>query len=295
LLSVPGGGLQVPTGTVQLYDNGRKVGNPITLQSYGEQGQGIAQAVATPTLGVGNHQLQTSYSGDTNYSPVSIRNFNSRRGIVTVNAAVGSPTKVDLQQSASSVTLGQSVTYSVSVKALKGGAVPIGTASLVEENGGVLVSPIPLVNGAASFVVPWNFAGKSSISAAYSGDANFGPFSSPVIVTTVNRATPNVALTAAASQVPSNTQTSLTVSLIGQPANPNLSAPYGEVQFFDSVNGSAMHALGFPQYLTTGNGGNPIYTLPVVLPSGNNVIRVHYLGSRDWTGTDSNSVTVLVK
>ncbi|MCU1298338.1 MAG: protease-like protein [Acidobacteriaceae bacterium] len=296
LLSVPGGGVHVPTGTVQLYDNGRKLGNPIALQPYGEQGQGIAQAVATPTLGVGNHQLQTSYSGDANYSPVSIRNFNSRRGMVTVDAAVGSSTKVDLQQSASSVTLGQSVTYSVSVKALKsGGAVPTGTASLVEENGGILASPIPLVNGTASFVLPWNFAGKSSITAAYSGDATFGPFSSPVIVTTVNRATPNVSLIGASSQVPPKTQTSLTVSVVGQPANPNLSAPYGQVQFFDSVNGSAMHALGFPQYLTTGNGGNPIYTLPVVLPSGNNMIRVHYLGSGDWTGADSNSVTVVVQ
>ena len=56
-----------------------------------------------------------------------------------------------------------------------------------------------------------------------------------------------------------------------------------------------MHAMGFAQYLTTGNGGNPIFTLPANLPSGTNVIQVKYLGSQDWTQAKSNTVTVTVQ
>jgi hypothetical protein len=104
-----------------------------------------------------------------------------------------------------------------------------------------------------------------------------------------------VTLTAAAATVPAGRQTSLTVSVVGQPSNPNISAPYGQVQFFDAVNGGPMQAMGFAQYLTTGNGGNPIFTLPANLPRGTNVIHVNYLGSQDWKATKSNVVTVTVQ
>jgi len=47
--------------------------------------------------------------------------------------------------------------------------------------------------------------------------------------------------------------------------------------------------------LTTGNGGRLLFTLPVVLPKGHNLIRAHYLGSYDWSAADSNAVLVLVE
>jgi hypothetical protein len=297
LLVVGGGGLRIPTGTIQLYDNHRPLGSPIPLQSSGQQGQQLAQAIASPSLSVGTHELQATYSGDADYHALTTNDFFAGRSTINISAQTGNATSVHLQQSTAAVALGQSDTYTVSVKAVKSGAIaPTGTVSLVWENNAALAGPTQIVNGTASFTVPWYFAGDTSIAAVYSGDANYSTFSSAVIVTAVKPATPTVTLSAASSPVPPNTPTSLSVSLVGQPSNPNLSAPYGQVQFFDSVNGSAKHALGFPQYLTTGNGGNPIFTLPITLPNGNNVITVHYFGSSsDWTKADSNSVTVVVQ
>jgi hypothetical protein len=296
LLIVGGNGLKIPTGTIQLYDNHHPLGNPIPLQSSGIQGQNLAQALVSPSLSVGTHDLQATYSGDTDYHALTTNDFFAGRATVNVTAPTGNATIVHLQQQSSSVALGQSDTYVVTVKPLKAnGPAPTGTVSLGWENGAILPGPKNLVNGAASFTVPWYFAGDTPIAAVYSGDANYSAFSSAGIVTAVLPATPTVTLHAASSPVPPNTPTSLTVSVVGKPWNTNLSAPYGQVQFFDSVNGSAKHALGFAQYLTTGNGGNPIFTLPITLPTGNNVITVHYFGTSDWTKAESNSVTVVVQ
>jgi hypothetical protein len=187
------------------------------------------------------------------------------------------------------------VTYTVAVNGKVGGAVPTGTVYLSSLYGSVLAGPSALVNGGASFVVPWYYAGPEPVSAVYSGDSNYTAFSSVELWTHVQPATPMVTLMAAASTVPAGTQTSLNVSVIGQPSNANLSLPYGQVQFFDAVNGGVAHSIGFPQYLTTGNGGNPTYTLPTDLPTGTNVIQVKYLGSSDWTTAKSNTVTVIVQ
>ena len=110
----------------------------------------------------------------------------------------------------------------------------------------------------------------------------------------VKPGTPTVKLSAAALEVVAGTETSLTVTTLGLPLNPQISLPSGEVVFFDSVDGGADRRLG-SGFLTIGNGGNPIFTLSVVLPNGHNLIHVRYLGSSDWNAVDSNGVHVMVK
>ena len=295
LLSVLGQGVESPTGMVQMYDNSRKLGNPITLVLNGPQGAGIAQATARVSLKAGDHFIRLGYAGDSNYDPVNPNNFNARGAFISVTPTAGATDQVQLQQSSASVNLGDSVTYTVTVRGKVGGAVPTGTVYLSSMNGSVLAGPSTLVNGGVSFVVPWNYAGAEPVSAVYSGDSKYTTYSSAELWTHVLPATPTVTLMAAASTVLAGTQTSLSVAVVGQPSNANLSLPYGQVQFFDSVNGGAVHSIGFPQYLTTGNGGNPIYTLPADLPTGTNAIQVKYLGSSDWTQAKSNTVTVSVQ
>ena len=130
--------------------------------------------------------------------------------------------------------------------------------------------------------------------AAYSGDSNYTPQNSNFIVTVVKPATPTVQLAANAAQVAAGTTTSVTVSTIGKPWNQALSLPYGEVVFYDSVDGGVERRIG-SGLLTTGNGGNPIFTLPVMLPKGHNMIQARYLGTYDWTAADSNLVGVTVE
>jgi hypothetical protein len=295
LLSVLGQGMESPTGIVQMYDNGGKLGSPITLAPNGLQGKGFAQATAKVSLKAGDHFIRLAYAGDSNYNPVTPNMFNARGAFLSVSPAAGAGDRVQLQQSAATVNLGGSVTYTATVKGSVHGPAPTGTVYLSWMNGSVLADPISLTNGRATFVVPWNQAGPEPVSAVYSGDSTYTPFSSAQLWTHVQQAIPTVTLATPAATVSAETQTSLTVSVVGQPANPNLSAPYGQVQFFDAVNGGGMRAMGFAQYLTTGNGGNPIFTLPANLPRGTNVIQVKYLGSQDWTQAKSNTVTVTVQ
>jgi hypothetical protein len=137
-------------------------------------------------------------------------------------------------------------------------------------------------------------AGDFEIAASYSGDGHYSAFSSSIVRTTVGRGTPTVALITPSAVVPTNAQTSFSVSVVGDPGVPDISVPFGLVQFFDSLNGGAERPLGSPEALTVGNGGNPIFTLPAALPAGNHVVRAEYLGSGDWAPTFSNAVNVTV-
>ncbi len=295
----------LPTGTVQLYDNGKALGAPIALHSSGQQGTGIAQATITLTsLAAGQHLVEAGYSGDSRYSSIAgasglfafalpgAANF-------SVTAATEASPKVSLHQSSSVIGLGQSVNYVVTVAGVHGKQVPTGTVFLLDELGNTDAGPTDLVNGNASFTLIWNSAQKINLSAVYSGDSNYNPFSSAIVTTTVKQGTPKVFLTAAAPAVSEGQLTSVSVSVIGDPANPNLSVPFGLVQFYDQVNGGSRQPLGSEQFLTVGNGGNPIFTEQVSLPKGVNVITVRYLGGGfdffdDWAPTNSNPVTITV-
>ena len=287
-------GVVLPTGTVNVYDNGKQIAGPLTLTHNGPFGVGPAQLSYTVSnLKVGGHELNLSYSGDSNFLPLPLYTFSNHGGFVTVNPATGAGTRVQLTQSSASVTIGGTVNYSIAVRPAKvGGPTPTGTVTLVGENGGPFTDPLPLVNGSAGTSITWTFIYKEGITAAYSGDANYGASNSPVIVTAIVPGTPTVTLTPAASQVAAGTQTSLTVTTFGS-SNPDIPPPYGEVVFIDVANG-VQRSLG-SGFLTTGNGGNPIFTLPAVLSAGTHVIHVRYRGGYAWNPADSNTVTVVAQ
>jgi len=295
----------LPTGTVQLYDNGRPSGAPIALHAGGQLGAAIAQAEITlSSLRSGQHLLELGYSGDSRYSPIAgaagLFDF-ALPGAANVSVTKGteaSPT-VNLHQSPSVIGLGQSVNYVVTVSGAHEKPVPTGTVFLLDELGNTDAGPTNLVNGNASFTLTWNSAQKINLSAVYSGDSTYNPFSSAVVTTTVKQGTPKVTLTAAAPLVSENQLTSVSVSVIGDPANPKLSLPFGLVEFYDQVNGGSPGLFGSEQFLTVGNGGNPTFSEQVNLPKGVNLITVRYLGGGfdfvdDWAPTTSNPVTITV-
>jgi hypothetical protein len=284
------------TGTVDVYDNGKRIASNLPLSSNGLFGSGLAQLSYTASgLKEGFHALQIAYSGDANYVPLGTQVFDNRPARVTVNAATGAADLVTLTQSQAGVTIGESVQYSVTVKPAKsGGPVPTGTVTLVGENGGPFGSPVNLNNGTATITQNWTFSNNNGIVAAYSGDSNYTAQNSNFIVTVVNRGVPAVTLSAATNKVAAGSATSLTASVVGMPSNPAISLPYGEVVFFDSVDGGSERRLG-SGFLTNGNAGKILFTLPVVLPKGHNLIRARYLGTYDWNAADSNLVHVMVE
>jgi len=296
LLSVRAPGQEIPTGTVQMFDSGVKVGSPLTLQSNGLQGPGIAQAVFTKSFSVGDHQIAFTYSGDKNFTSISLGSFNAGQVDLPVSAAKGATTLIQVQQAPLVVALSQSANYAVSVKpGVPGGPLPTGKISLVGPNGLVFADGVPLINGNATVSLTFDAAGPFEIAASYSGDANYSAFSSGIITTLVSKGTPAVRLTTPVGTITTGMQTSFSVSVIGDPAVPQISIPFGFVQFFDSVNGGPFQALNSPQFLTVGNGGNPIFALAAVLSAGNHVVKGEYLGSNDWAPTFSNIVNVAVQ
>ena len=297
------GGAVNPTGTIDLWNNGKHLAGPLPLVLNGVYGAGVPQAAfLAKSLPVGFDQLTFTYSGDANYT----KDLPFFRGTtVTVNAAAGPLVNVSFEQSPSACFVGQSVNYVMTVRPTKaGGPVPTGVVTLVSVDNFPQSPAIPLVNGNATFTQPYFATGDFLDAASYSGDSNYSPTNSRSLFTLVKQLTPAAHLTAAASVVRAGQSTSVTVQVVGQPNNPNLTVPDGLVQFFDRVNGGPEHTLGSPQFLTIGNGGNAIYTIPLVLPAGTHVIRAQYMGTQtsiafpnpnDWTPANSNQVTVLVK
>jgi hypothetical protein len=295
-LGVLAEGVLAPTGTINIYDNGRKIAGPITLTHQGLVGAGLAQVSYTVSgLKEGFHDLKLTYSGDANHLPLPLDYFSNHGAGVLVNPATGAANRVSLTQPSGRVTVGDSVNYSVAVlPAKKGGPVATGTITLLGGNGAPFGDPVALSNGSATIPYNWTFSGQNGIVAAYSGDSNYTASDSSLLVTAVAQGTPIVTLTAAATTVAAGSQTSLTVTTLGMPSNPNVAVPYGQVVFYDALSGGSERRLG-DGYLTTGNGGNTIFTLPVVLSAGTHVIHARYLGTYDWKAENSNNVTVLAQ
>jgi len=303
-LTIYGGGSSIvqPTGTVDLTDNGQKLATLPLLQN-GIQGAGFAQASETLNLGVGSHKLRMTYSGDENYGS-GLRGQTTFD--ITVNHSTGAAAKVTLVQSPTAPTIGESVNYVVTVRpASAGGPVPTGTVNLLMNIGYSQAltlpnwTPLTLVNGNATFVLPWNSIGRYFFVAEYSGDANYSQADSRTILTVIRPGTPTLTLTAAPSGFPPNVQTELTATIYGAPNNLNLVLPDGPVQFYDSVDGGPERALGPVQDAIGGTGQFSICVLLTRLSTGTHVIRARYLPAQvgvllDWGPAYSNSVTLTI-
>jgi hypothetical protein len=148
-----------PTGTVQFIVDGSNFGNPVALS-------GATASTTTGGLSVGTHTITASYSGDTNFSGSS----GTLSGGQTVNQA-SSTTSVSSSLNPS--TFGQSVTFTTTVAAVSPGAgSPGGTVQFVID-GSNFGSPVALSGGSASVTTSTLSGGVHTVSATYSGDANF--------------------------------------------------------------------------------------------------------------------------
>ncbi len=291
-------GTAVPSGTVQVFDNDVAITAPITLDATVPKG--AYQAAYTGSFGPGTHSLRVSYSGDSRYNAVAVPSFRTPQFTVSVAAVTGAPAQVQLAQASSSIVVGQSQTYAVTVvPAASGGATPGGTVSLIGQFGYIAAAPVTLVNGRATLTVPWSGylgAGANQLVAQYSGDSTYAPNISAEMWTIVLPATPAITLSAEASLLSPRTTSRLTVDVLPTLTDPKLTLPYGLVQFYDSVNGAPPLALGLAQSLQAGNGNYTTFILATTLPRGTNVITAQYLGSPNgqWGALTAIPVTVLV-
>jgi hypothetical protein len=225
---------------------------------------------------------------------------------LTVTRPTGAAANVTLHQSPGLVKIGESVSYVVSVLPAKAGdPMPTGTVNLLMDiaySDGFSfppIAPVTLVNGNATFVVPWYSAGRYMMIADYGGDSRYSKEDSRAVITVVQPRAPTVTLSATPSGSALDLRTELTAIIVGAPNNLNLVLPDGPIQFFDSVNGGPEIHLGPPQDAIGGTGQFSICVFQAKLAPGTHVLRARYLGLHpgvveDWVAADSNSVTVRI-
>ncbi len=160
--AAPGNG--TPTGTVTFMDGSTSL-DTATLSS------GKA-TFATNLLGSGSHIITVVYNGDGNFVTSTSAPLNQ-----TVTQA---STTTKVASSLNPSVYGEDVTFTATVKAnAPGGGTPTGTVSFMD--GSAVLETGPLSGGVATFSTSTLSVGVHSITAVYSGDANFTASTSAVL------------------------------------------------------------------------------------------------------------------
>jgi hypothetical protein len=215
------------TITVDPINTGTVVPNGTVTASYGATtiGTGTLNAngtitFTTSTLPVGTLPILISYAGNSNFSPSS--------GAVIQEVTQGTTT-TSLISSLNPSYFGEPVTFTATVSPSLPGT-PTGTVSFFD--GSTLIGTQTLSGGAASLTTSHLSLGTHNITAAYSGDSNFGTSTSAVLTQNVVQATTSTTLTSSVN--PSNFgQTILLTASINVTAGSG--TPTGTVTFLDGA------------------------------------------------------------
>jgi hypothetical protein len=160
-------------------------------------------------------------------------------------------TKVTLTSSKNPSNFGQTVTFTSKVTAsgtLFGRPSPTGSVTFMD--GATVLGTVPLTGGTAAFATATLAVGAHSLTAVYSGDANYNKNTSPLLTQTVNKAATATSLTSA----PNPSTFGQTVSFTATVASTTSGTPTGTVTFKDGskVIGSAtLNGSGVGVFMTS--------------------------------------------
>jgi hypothetical protein len=256
---VPSSGIGIPTGTVTLMDGGTAIGtNPLVF--------GIT-AFSISSLPVGSHTITAVYSGDSNY-------LGSTSNIV--NQKVHYDTTTVLTSSVNPSISGQQVTFTAKVTGANGGT-PTGSVNF--SDGSTIIGSGTLNgSGIATFATSTLSIGSHSITASYSGDANYDV--SIGNITQVVNAKPIPTVTLSSNNNPSVYGQSVTFTASLSP-----SAATGSVTFYDGSTslGTVTLTKGSASYSTSS------------LNIGSHSITAVYSGDSTFSSSTSNVVNQKVK
>ena len=252
--TVTGVGLQ--SGTVEFFNNGVSLGTS-TLSG----GQAV---MSTAALLAGNHTMTAVYSGDGNFtgstSPALTHNVLRRTTTVVTSNRV--PT----------ANLGQSVTFTATVRPVTGTGIPTGTVQFSID--GVTAPALLTLNaqGRATYTTSTLSAGSHSVVATYARSAVFEGSTSATFTQVVNQATTTTVVT-------SSTNPSVFGQNVTFTARVTPGAATGTVQF--SIDGAA---AGGPVALdATGRARITVGTMGV----GPHAVTAVYGGSVNYFGSTS--------
>ena len=151
-----------PTGTVIFKVSGKVIGSGSL--SNGQVSTSIS------TLSVGSQLITATYSGNSTFGIAS----------ATLTQVVSNEAAVALVSSADPASVGQSVTFTATVTAsVKGTGSPTGTMAFAD--GAASLGVVTLSNGQATYTTSTLAAGLHVVTAVYSGDSNFAPFTAVLL------------------------------------------------------------------------------------------------------------------
>ncbi len=221
-----GSGGNVPTGTVQFYDEttNAKAGTPVTVSMTG-----TASYAETGQFTNGGHNIVAQYSGDFTYLAATSLP-------ITISIQPGNTTTV-LSLSNTSPSGGSAITVTGTVSSSSPGTLPpTGTLAVTLDGtlqgSAVLAAAGGITSGNVSVTIP--SAGTHNIQGSYSGDLNYNPSTSPNVQVAVAKAPSAVALVATPATLQVGVLETLTATVAPQTAVAGTTYVLtGSVSFYD--------------------------------------------------------------
>jgi hypothetical protein len=232
-ISALNGGSSTPTGTVALSIDGTILGTPNLVN-------GTASVTENAIVSVGSHTITAVYSGDANFKAAT---FSATHVVTTI------PTSTILQGSPNPASAGLPVVFTANVTSR--GAPMVGSVTF-DDGTAVLGGPVTLdASGNATFTTTTLAVGSHTITAIYSGNAQFGGSSVSII---------QVITPAVIAPTTTTLTSSLNPSTFGQNATFTATVaaasgvPTGGVNFFDggaALGSGSLNAQGIATFSTT--------------------------------------------
>ena len=156
-----------PAGTVTFLDGATSLGSG-TLNAAG------VATLSTSALSIATHAIKAAYGGSAAFQASTSAAINQ-----VVNSPVATGTTTAVTSSANPSAFGQSITLSASVTPA-GAGTPTGIVTFKDGNATLGTATLNAA-GTAAFTTSTLAGGSHSITAAYGGDVNFTPSTSPAI------------------------------------------------------------------------------------------------------------------
>jgi hypothetical protein len=284
-------------GELSIYAAQRSSDNAVTILAINKTTGALSSAIALTNLNLPSTAQVYTYSQATLTSIVhapdaaitsgsisySFPSYSAVLFVIQPSAAAVTATTTALSGSATQITVGQSVTFSVTVTPAAGSAAA-GNVTLLD--GSTSLGTSALLNGAATFTIASLAAGTHSITASYAGDSTDGASTSNAVSVQVNAATAPLQATAVTLTAnPTTAVSGQTITLTASVApTSGTSIPTGTVTFQDGST-----AIGSSP-LAAGNGTLAVSTLSV----GTHSLSAVYSGDTGDSPSTSKTVSVTI-
>jgi hypothetical protein len=243
-----------------------------TAAVYTYSNANLAQIVTGTPVAVVSNALNYNFSA-----------YSATVFVFTPETSTPAATTTSLSASSTQATSGQAITFTAAVAPKSGSDVPTGTVAF--SDGATQLGTVSLNSAAAAAFDTSSLAiGSHSISAVYSGDANFAASTStpvPVTISTPAKITTTTSILASATQLTAGQNATFTSSVAPQSGT---GVATGSVTFLDGQTQLGVVAL---------NGGSAAFS-SANLSVGSHTITAAYSGDSNYTASTSSALTVTV-